>query len=95
LLAKNNFKENLINLVQGGRDNINKFINTARNFNQRLSGLQSRRGANTNKIDMKIETFRKYRNYSKHLLGRMELIGKGFKDPNKLCERLNLLVAAK
>jgi len=31
----------------------------------------------------------------KHLLGGMELIGKGFKDPNKLRERLNLLIAAK
>jgi len=44
---------------------------------------------------MKIQIFRKYRNYLKRLLGGMELIRKGFKDPNKFCERLNLLVAAK
>jgi len=70
-------------------------INRASNFNQRLDNWRSRCGANTNKIVMKIETFRKYRNYLKSLLRGMEFIGKGFKDPNKLCKRLNLLVAAK
>jgi len=36
LLAENNFEVNLTNLIQGGRDDINKLINRVRNFNQRL-----------------------------------------------------------
>jgi len=67
LLAENNFELNLTNLVQGRRDLINNLITRVGNFNQRLGGLQRRCGANTNEIDMKIETFRKYRNYLKHL----------------------------
>jgi len=59
LLAVNNFELNLTNLVQGGRDLINDLITRAATINKQLDGSWRRRGANTNEIDMKIETFRK------------------------------------
>ena len=68
----------------------------ARLINQRLGGLRRRRDADTEVIDEQIKTFKKYREKLNKLLGGMEVtFGKGLKDPNKLCERLNLLVAAK
>jgi len=57
--------------------------------------MQRRQDVNTNKIDIKIKIFKKYRYKLNDLLGGMKIIGIGFKDPNKLCERLNLLVATK
>jgi len=67
MMKKNNCLQkrnlNLTKLVQGGKDSMNKLINRAGNFNQRLIGCQRRRGANTNEIDIKIKTFRKYNNY--------------------------------
>ena len=47
-------------------------------------------------IDKQISVFRKYREKLNKLLKGMELtVGRGFKSPDELCERLNLLVAAK
>jgi len=63
--------------------------------NKQLGGSRRRHGADTHEINRKIETFRKYRYRLDHLLNGLSFIVLGFKDPNKLCERLNLLVAAK
>jgi len=57
-------------------------ITRAATINKQLGGFRRRRGANTNKIDMKIEIFRKYRYKLNDLLRGMELIGKRFKNPN-------------
>ena len=96
LLTQNNFETDIVELVKRGPDYINALKDGARLINQRLGGLRRRRDADTEVIDKQIKTFKKYREKLNKLLGGMELtFGKGLKDPNKLCERLNLLVAAK
>ena len=96
LLTQNNFETNIVELVKSGPDYINTLKDRARLINQRLGGLRRRRDADTEVIDEQIKTFKKYREKLNKLLGEMELtFGRGLKDPNKLCERLNLLVAAK
>jgi len=92
LLADEDFEVNLTEFVNGGKYFINDLITKTATINKKLGGLRRKLGANTNEIVMKIETFRKYRYKLHDLLKGMKLIGKGFKDPNKLCERLNLLV---
>ena len=68
----------------------------ASGLNRRLGGLRRNRNADTDMIDYQIQTFKKYRDKLNKLLGGMELtFGRGLKDPNQLCERLNLLAAAK
>ena len=96
LLTQNNFETDIVELVKRGPDYINALKDRARLINQSLGGLRRRRDADTEVIDKQIKTFKKYREKLNKLLGGMELtFGKGLKDPNKLCERLNLLVAAK
>ena len=96
LLTQNNFETDIVELVKRGPDYINALKDRARLINQRLGGLRRRRDADTEVIDKQIKTFKKYREKLNKLLGGMELtFGRGLKDPNKLCERLNLLVAAK
>ena len=96
LLIQNDFEINLRELIDRGPDFINQLIDRAIGMNRRLGGSRRRGGVNLEEIDAKIETFRKYREKLRKLLGGMELtVGRGLKDPKKLCERLNLLVAAK
>ena len=65
-------------------------------INKRLGGQRRRQDTDTAVIDKQISVFRKYREKLNKLLKEIKLrVGRGFKSPDELCERLNLLVAAK
>ena len=96
LLAQNKFETNIVELVQRGPDFIHELKDRARVMNQRLGGQRRSREANPSLIDEQIKTFKKYREKLSKLLAGMEFtVGRGLKDPNRLCERLHLLAAAK
>lgn len=96
LLAQNGFEINIVELIKRGPNFINNLKDRSKVINQRLGGQRRRHNADTELIDEQIKTFKKYRDKLNKLLGGMELtVGRGLKDPDKLCERLNLLVAAK
>lgn len=96
LLSENGFVTNIVELVQRGPDFINELKDRTKVINQRLGGQRRSREADTNLIDEQMRTFKKYREKLHKLSSGMEFtVGTGLKDPNKLCERLNLLVSAK
>ena len=96
LLAQNGFETSIVELVQRGPDYINELMDRTKVFNQRLGGQRRSHKADTKLIDEQIKTFKKYREKLQSLIAGLELtVGTGFKNPNELCERLNLLVAAK
>jgi len=99
LLAQDGFEIDLVTLIQGGPSFIADLNDKAKVANQRLGGQRRRHDADTDMIDKKIQTLKKYRNKLNKLLGGLDLtVGRGFSkknDPNKLCERLHLLVSAK
>ena len=96
LLADNDFETDITTLVQQGPNYIENLVAKTRQMNQVLGGMRKKHGINEESIDKKIETFKKYREKLNKLSGAMEFtVGKGLKDPNKLCERLHLLAAAK
>ena len=96
LLEQHNLKTDVVELVQHGPDYITDLKNKTILINQRLGGQRKKRNVDTAMIDRQISVFRKYREKLNSLLKGMELtVGRGFNNHNKLCERLNLLVAAK
>ena len=99
ILSQYNFEKDLVTLIQGGPNYITELRDKAKMLNQQLGGQRRRRDADKDTIDRKIKTIRKYRDKLNKLLGGLDLtVGRGFSktsDPNKLCERLHLLVAAK
>lgn len=96
LLKNYGFDIDIIELVKGGPDYINDLKKRTIQINKRLGGLRRGYDADTNKIDQQIGTFKKYRGKLNKLIGGLEFtVGRGLKDPNKLCERLHLLVSAK
>ena len=96
LLAEHDLETDIVTLVQRGPNYIISLKDRTVLLNQRLGGQRRKHDADTIMIDMQTKTFRKYREKLNKLLGGMELtVGTGLRDPNKLCERLNLLVAAK
>ena len=83
-------------LVKWGPDYITSLKDKTILINKRLAGQRRRQNIDTAVIDKQISVFRKYREKLNKLLKEMELaVGRGFKSPDELCERLNLLVAAK
>lgn len=96
LLTQNNFETDIVELVKRGPDYINELKERASNLNRRLGGLRKGYNSNREAIDYQIKTFKKYKEKLNNLLGGMQLtLGRGLKDANQLCERLNLLAAAK
>ena len=83
-------------LVKRGPDCITSLKDKTILINKRLGGQRRRQDTDTAVIDKQISVFRKYREKLNKLLKRIELtLGRGFKSPDELCKRLNLLVAAK
>ena len=79
-----------------GPDNIYILKNRTILINKGLGGQRRRQDNDTTTFDKQISVLRKYREKLNKLLKGMELtVGRGFKSQDKLCERLNLLVAAK
>ena len=96
MLAKNNLETDIVELVQRGPDYINSLKDRTILINKRLGGQRRRQDTDTAMIDKQISVFRKYREKLNKLLRGMELtVGRGFKGSNELCDRLNLLAAAK
>ena len=73
MLIENDFEINLRELIDRGPDFINQLIDRAIGMNRRLGGSRRRGGVNLEEINAKIETFRKYREKLRKLLGEMEL----------------------
>ena len=83
-------------LVKRGPDYITSLKDRTILINKRLGEPRRRQDTDTAVIDKQISVFRKYREKLNKLLKGMELtVGRGFKSPDELCERLNLLVAVK
>ena len=96
LLAQDNLETDIVELVKRGPDYITNLKDKTILINKRLGGQRRRQDTDTATIDKQISVFRKYREKLNKLLKGMELtVGRGFKSPDELCERLNLLVAAK
>ena len=96
MLQENGFEVDVVKIIEKGPKFINELKDETKEINQRLGGYRRRKDADKEKIDENIQTFKKYRNYLNKTIGGMDLIfGKGLKDLNKLCERLNSLVSAK
>ena len=96
LLAQHNLETHIVELVKRIPDYIASLKNKIILINKKLGGQRRRQDTDTALIDKQISVFRKYREKLNKLLKGMELtVGRGFKSPDELCERLNLLVAAK
>ena len=96
LLAQHNLETDIVELVKRGPDYITSLKDKTILIDKRLSGQRRRKDIDTTVIDKQISVFRKYREKLNKLLKGMKLtVGRVFKSPDELCERLNLLVAAK